>query len=314
MARNPIVNLTRNQIVKAALGRIRAIPVGQAVPAQELTDTVLELNLLTASMINNNGLRLWLKRAVTLFTEVGSYQYNLGSLAGDADWAFEPTQGSLSAAEASGQTQLSVTSSTGMTAVDKIGIILSDNTMQWTTIASVDSSVLITVDDALTGAASSGAKIYWYTSKVERPAQIIRAYRRDQDNIDTEINVFSEEEYSAIPNKRQKGTINALYYDPRLTSGKVSIWNPPDNSKTRIICVSRMPFKGFEVATDTAEFPEEYQLALVDGLAARMVPYYGNMKDLKAYQNIAETSLNQAEDFDREEASTFMSVDNEIWE
>jgi hypothetical protein len=85
----------------------------------------------------------------------------------------------LSAAEASGQTVISVTSSTGMTAADVVGIKMDDDTIHWSTIASVDSGVQITIDDATDDTAASGNKVYAYTTTAGRPTKIVYAFRRD---------------------------------------------------------------------------------------------------------------------------------------
>jgi len=65
----------------------------------------------------------------------------------------------LSADEAAGQTVLSVTSSANFTAGNYVNILLDDDTIHRTTIASVDSSIQITIAAALPGKASSGNNV-----------------------------------------------------------------------------------------------------------------------------------------------------------
>lgn len=62
----------------------------------------------------------------------------------------------ISSTEASGQTILSLTSTTGMTAGDHIAITLDNGDRFKTDIASVDSSIQVTVDDALPSQADTG--------------------------------------------------------------------------------------------------------------------------------------------------------------
>ena len=67
----------------------------------------------------------------------------------------------LSAEEAAGQTVLSVTDSTGMSVGDKVGIVLTAGTIDWTYITVVAAGA-ITVNTALTGVAASGNAVYTF--------------------------------------------------------------------------------------------------------------------------------------------------------
>lgn len=72
--------------------------------------------------------------------------------------AVERAQTTTTAAAASGATTVSVASVTGMLAGDVIGVLLTDGTTHWTTIASI-ASLVVTLTTALTGAAPSGAQV-----------------------------------------------------------------------------------------------------------------------------------------------------------
>jgi len=74
----------------------------------------------------------------------------------DAAWkAFVAT--TLDAAEASGQTVISVAATTNFATSDPVLIALTDKTLHRSTIASIDAGVSITIDDALPSGASNGA-------------------------------------------------------------------------------------------------------------------------------------------------------------
>lgn len=104
----------------------------------------------------------------------------------------------LSGDEALGQTELSVTSNAWFAANDGIGITLSGGTVQWTTVAATGAGT-VTVNDALTGAASSGAVVYKHIAKVG----ILSL--RSICEIDT--NTYLVGEYS-IADARTAGSIN----------------------------------------------------------------------------------------------------------
>lgn len=68
----------------------------------------------------------------------------------------------IGADEETGQTTITVDSSTGMAATSRIAIILDNGNLHTTTISSVTNSTTIVIDDALTGKASDGNRVYTY--------------------------------------------------------------------------------------------------------------------------------------------------------
>lgn len=122
------------------------------------------------------------------FFDQDTATYNLNASSGDeASNNSTVVETTISAAEASGQTVLSVTSSTGMTASDVVLIEMDDGTVHSTTIASVDSATQITVTAATDDTAATGNAVFSFTSKLERPLKIVNARLRDQDGNDREL-------------------------------------------------------------------------------------------------------------------------------
>jgi hypothetical protein len=68
----------------------------------------------------------------------------------------------LDGAEATGQTTLSVTSTTGIAIGDKVGIMLDSGVMQWSSVVSFVAGDTITVADALTGDAANGNAVVFF--------------------------------------------------------------------------------------------------------------------------------------------------------
>ena len=68
----------------------------------------------------------------------------------------------IGADEATGQTIITVDSSTGMSAEEKIAIVLDIGSLHTTTIGSVTNSTTIVIDDALPSKASKDNRVYTY--------------------------------------------------------------------------------------------------------------------------------------------------------
>jgi hypothetical protein len=117
-------SITRSDIIEAALRKLGAYDQGEAIDGNEASAANMALNLMVKEWVAE-GVDIFLRTESTLFLQPDTQTYNL-STDHITDSYVETT---LSAAEASGQTIISVTSSTGMTAADNIGIKMDDNTI-----------------------------------------------------------------------------------------------------------------------------------------------------------------------------------------
>src|SRR6185436_1436929 len=101
----------------------------------------------------------------------------------------------ISAAEAAGQTVISITSNTDattnpgttvtMTSGDYVGIELDDGTLHWSTISGTPSTTM-TIVDALTSAAASGNYVWWFTARAQRFIDHEAVIMRDENRTDIE--------------------------------------------------------------------------------------------------------------------------------
>lgn len=122
-------------------------------------------------------------------------------------------------------------STTGMTIGDFVGVELSTNVRQWTTIANISVGVSITLTDPLTAAVNSGATIYAYTAKIDRPVRVISARgATEQVGSEQDLRQETRESYYKIVNKTDLSSdVNSWYYSPQLTNGKFLVWQAPRN-------------------------------------------------------------------------------------
>ena len=162
-----------------------------------------------------------------------------------------------------------------MLAADNIRIELEDGTRQWTTIASVDSATQITVDTALTSAAASGATVYTYTTKMQRPLQILSARRENSTSQEVILNESTREDYFRLVNKGLQGEPTSYFYDPgtRDTSN-LYLWTTSNSVKKTINITYRRAIQDFTTNTDNPDFPVEWYDAVIHNLAVRLAPAF----------------------------------------
>lgn len=275
-------NMTRNEIATDALILLGAIEQGETPSAEDNTYAVRQLERMVKHF-QAQGAHLWARREATLFITPSQAAYELGpSSAAHAAEDNDIVRTTLSADEASGQTVISITSTTDglvtMLAADKVAIVLDDDTFHWTTISSVGSSTEITLSVATTGAASSGNYVYAYTNDLGRPLRIVDVRRRDESNDqDTPIIVQSHEEYQRLPNKSIDGETNIVYYHPEHRNGRgtVHLWPRPSSVARTMRLSCMLPLQDFDAAGNNADLPTEWLDTIVWGLAKRLLPKYG---------------------------------------
>lgn len=271
-------------------------------------DQILEsLNLMIKS--EQMRLGLWRQREARLFLEDSISQYKLaGARFADEDEIGETT---LDADEASGQTVLSVTATTDstkhtdvvMAASDVIGVVQDDDTIHWSTISTFSAGDTVTLNDALTGAASSGNKVYWYTTAGPRPLKVISA-RRDNGGNEIEMHMLSREEYFNLPNKTATGTPVQYYYDPQQAAGVMYLWPAPSTVDDVIKLTYLDELEIISANTDTSNFPQEWTEYLVYNLAVRIAPLYGTAVPQEVLMVAAQTK-ELLEGWDMDDASVY---------
>lgn len=306
-------SMNRDTIIKRAMQLANIVNLNQASRGDDHAFAV-DIFQSMIKMWQAEGIQLWNRRQATLFTTYQDEQYSIGAGSGSDHCTNSYVNTTLSSAETSGQTVLSVTSSTGMTAADNVGIQLSDGTRQWTTIASVDSATQITVDDALTGDAASGNTIVSYTNKIsDRPLRILDMRRIDLDNskIASQMELIGYSEYFNIPLKTTDGVPVNFYYDKLLDNGQLYVFPRPDDVNILLEFTYHESIEDVDSATDDMDFPQEWTLPLIYGLAAELMVAYGKFQELPIIQKKAEEYKQLVREFDSDEAPLFILPRNE---
>ncbi len=296
-------NLTRDNIISHALELIGRLGAGETADSNDVTYCSNALNLMVKSW-QNQGLHLWTRTEATVYLTTGTAKYSLVSTSSGANASNTTAETTISSDEASGQTVISVTSSTGMTASDVVLIEQDDNTLHATTISSVDSSTQITIASATTEAAASGNQVYTFTTRLGRPLDILSIRLENKSNIERVLDKISHQEYFDITNKTTQSKPNQYYYDPQTGTGQLYIWPTPDAVSDRLRITYLRSIEDFDAAGNDPDFPQEWTEALAWGLASRIAIAFG--VDANKRQEItlrAEQLLQMATEWDNEHSS-----------
>lgn len=242
------------------------------------------------------GLKVWTRQRLNLFFAIGQARYLVGPASSDDRAAAAQVVTTLGANKAANATSVTVASTTGMTAADAIGIVLSDGTLGWTTISSVDSATGLTLPANSVGAAGSGAIVFTYTAKAQRFVELESASLRDWSNpsqpIDIPIEVYTDvQQYESVTQKLAPGDPTAILVEPQRLNTAVTLNFAAANVYKTLRLTVIYPSEDYDDATgaDDIAYPQEYFAALEWELARRCAPKFGRVwtDDLALHWKIA---------------------------
>lgn len=305
-------SLTRNQIINRAFSILGVKTQARTPTASEMSEASDLLNMMVKSW-KNKGQYLWKTTEGTLFLVVGQDKYILDGSTANATESFNQT--TTTAAASSGASSVDVTASTGMVVGYNIGIEQDDNTIHWTTIASI-STLTIGLNDNLTAAAASGSKVYAYQTKVNRPERIKSCrLRYDDDVTDVPLAQVSRDTYFNYSNKLSQGKVNSYFYDKQLSAGNLYLYPTPDDATDTIKFTFEKQFFDFSSAVDDPDFPVEWLLPISTNLAYLLSYEYGiGAEKAERIRRDAEQFLADAEGYDREDTSIYFEPQIAIYE
>jgi hypothetical protein len=279
MATSGSANFTinRDQIIDLAGSGAGIKGIGRVLSAEDTNKASRLLNLIVKQWMGKAdfapGLKVWTRKRAYLFPELGEHEYTLGTSGDHATASYSQT--TTDAAEAIGQLTISVTSTTGMTAGDFIGIRCDDGSIHWSTISSFVVGDSVTIASALTVAAASGSTVYWYTTKITMPLSFISIRRKDTSSNETSLDPMTLIEYESIGNKSNDGDPSRYLYEKGITTGTLFLdLEISDTTEVYLLTYLR-PIEDFDAATDTPDFPQEWERPLVGQLMVDWATFNG---------------------------------------
>lgn len=309
MARSGSYNYsrTRDQIIYGAMRLVGTKDAGKTASSAEIDDAAEALELMVKAW-QGQGLHLWKQKEATLFVQNGTRSYSLGPTGDNATASYAET--TLSADAAAGAATITVTSATGISNADYLGIVLDDDTIQWTTVNGAPAGTTVTPTAVLTGAATSGNAVYAYTTKIQRPLRVLSVRREDSSGNEVEIALISRDQYFALPNKTTEGVPSQAYYDPQLDNGTFYLWVVPEDVDSVYNLTYLEPIQDFDSTSNDPDFPAEWLEALKYNLAVRLAPEAGLPKAERQWLKAeAEQYLAAVTSFDNEPGSFFFMPD-----
>ena len=296
---------SRTNFIETALKLCGVLREGVSASSAQLTDGAHALNIIMKSM-QSAGMPLWAIRESAVFPIEDVNTVTLGPSGGHAATTYVATY--LTAAAASGATALTVATITGISASDQLGVELDNGNIDWTTVSGSPSGSTVTAAVALTGAASANNRVYTYTTKTVKPLKIIQAALYNYDTETSQpVNIISRDEYMRLSDITVEGPPNQIYYIPGLMTGVLNVYPRfPDGSSVIKIWFQR-PFEDMDAASDTADFPQEWENAITWELAAHLgMAYSVPVRKMNMIMAKAQAELQKVEAFGMEEGSVFI--------
>lgn len=270
--------LNRNEIITAALRKLRVINAAATAPAADITTGSQALNAMVRSwQIKPGGITLWFDSEVCLFLTKDAQNYTLGPTGGHCCLLSDAVATQLSANVAVSATALTVVSNAGIAASDYLGVELDDGTLYWSTQSGAPGgSTGLTLASGPPSAASSGNYVFSYTTKITRPIEILEARTRDTSDSDMPLTIHEgRREFMAITDKTSSGLAMDLYLSPTITNSTLYAWPVADDVQQRIIMTVRRVCEDFSGSSDNFDGPPEALRALIYNLAVELAPEYG---------------------------------------
>lgn len=303
--------VTTADIIQDAYEDIGVLEESETPSADQTTTAKRKLNMLAKNWGRKYGLHLL--QDVVLFLNPSQQSYLLGNASTDAEWcAFNDyNQVVLDADAAASDGTITVDDDDDIASADRIGIVLDDGTIQWTTVNGAPAANVVTLTAVLTGAASEGNLVYTYTSRIVRPLRIERdsIYLRDSSDNDTPVALMAKSDHSLMTGKTEAGQITQVAYQPLLTSGRLWVWQPHDDATDTLRFTIARPVQDFDTALDNPDFPVEASIALYKNLAVLLAPGNGAADELPGLRIEAQVALDEWLDGDVENASVRFQPD-----
>lgn len=298
---------TKHDLIAMSFALINVFGADEEIGAEDYAFASRMLNMLVKNWMDM-GYNLWLKKTGYLFTKKNQNTYVL-SYSNTDNSTLQYFTNTLALDATTSDTSITLSSVDNININDYIGILLQDNDIYWTKILNIIGNVIyFYVGGAMPSPASAGAKVYTYTTKLDPPLDVYQGVRNDDGKRDIPLNSLSYNEYMNLPNKEDTTSTPVSYqYDRQLDETIIRIWPNPDKSDTILKFIVGQKVTNLDQNSDEADFPDEWQLPIIQKLAILMAPAYGKNKDA-GFANLvadAKANLDIARAFDNEVGSVF---------
>lgn len=285
--------LTPNEFVEEILEVMQASGDGESVGGTLNKKVYRAMNLFLKQMETDGG-HLWTQTEGTLFLQKGQAEYDFAT-AKVTNTYYETI---TTAASSSGSAVVSVTDADNMTVADEMGVLLTDGSIQWSTIASI-SSLEITMDDVLTQDTLAGGKVYNFNDALDSVSRIIDVRRKEETNYEIPINFDSRDNYMDLPNKSETGMPIQAYYSRQRVNGIMYVWPAAIDAKSVLNFTYERQLDIVENTTQELDIPNYWFNAFIWGVAKMLITRIGVSPALAAeIRANADIYMNEALSYD----------------
>lgn len=194
-----------------------------------------------------------------------------------------------------------------------IGFELTDGSRYWDRVLNVNSTTSIDIRTGLSGAASSGLSVLFFTTQIERPMRLLQrgcTYASTITESEIPVTRWARSQYFEQPDKSSTGTVNQYTYRPRLSDGELFIWQVAGNVNNVFRFNYVRPALVYTETTDILDFPSEWFEPLKWTIAAELGPSYGLPDNRQlVLESKAASSLQQVLDHDTEMDAMILQPD-----
>lgn len=314
------------QIVRQSMLDIGALDGLEQPTPEEYTDCLFKLNMLAKQWMGKQdfapGMKVWTRRRSTLFLGYTQYAYNLG--ASGSQWAdsvtglaYPPNNYNATTGTGIGGTNsLIVASVANVNIGDQIGILVG-NDLQWTSITGVNPGTLTVTTLAPLTAGVSGAQVFNYSVKAQRPEVIVSVVLRDIYANDTPLKLLTVEEYESLPTKAMptfQSDPTAILYETLYTTqnpnGTLYIDCGGAQDPTKVLHITHLrPVQDFINPGDAPDFPQRYYQPLVLELGKLISPMF-DCEWTQTLESLRMNALAIAQEGDPEQSAAYFEVDS----
>ncbi len=306
------LSVSRDDIIRQAMLNVGKLDPYETPTAQQTTDFSLVLNMMVKQWQGKAdfapGLKMWTRKHGHLFLSGTTGQYTVGP--GATGWTLSYKSTTTTGTVAAAGTSIPLTSVTGVTVGDNIGIELDSGTLYWTTISSFSTLNAIIPAPGLPSQSSSGSVVFTYTNAATQPIVLETATLRDIYNEDTPLRIMNVQDYDFLPSKTDPLNISdptAIYYEFQLGNSILYTDIAAAQDVTKHICLTyQEAIQDFVNPLDTPYFPQEWFLPLCWGLSELIAPQL-NAMFTPAMEKILINSLTIAKNKDPETCSLFFN-------
>ena len=307
--------VTRDEIIKFALRKIGRLKRGFTPASEDIADGAFALNLIIQQWAEKSdgapSMKMWLRKRLVLFLQDDQYEYHVGASAADhcadEDDLLETT---ISSAESSGASTVTLTSVTGVATTNYIGVYQDNGIIHWTTVNGAPAGSVVTLTAVTTYAAAAGNKAIVYSTRVQPPLHLLSSYYRNENGDDWPINgKMTVQDYDAIPDKDEQGTPGGFYYEKQLDEGVFYLDTAVEDARDSIRMTAHYPIQDVDSTSDNLDFPKVWFRGLGYMLAIDLSFEYDVPLD-QAFMLVAADAAKIARDSDPETSDlTFQSAE-----